>query len=99
MLRLLEVAFEQRLGPCRHPVEEMTRFPETAGVGLRAEDDERDLLIRLRQAQQRGQAVARAADEPGLAAKHFDVAAADDLIRAVRGNDAFAHGGAERRLA
>src|SRR5262245_1790508 len=81
---LLEVAFEQRLGARRHPVEEMTRFPEPAGVALRAEDDKRHLLTGLRKPQQRREAIARAADESGLAADDVDVAAADDLIRAVR---------------
>ncbi len=68
----------------------MTRFPEPARVALRAEDDERHLLTGLRQPQQRREAISRAGDEPGLAADDVDVAAADDLIRAVRRDDALA---------
>ena len=40
----LEIALEQCLGSRRHPVEQMTRFPEAAGVALGAEDDECHLL-------------------------------------------------------
>src|SRR5687768_18209610 len=64
----------------RQPVEQVARFPETAGVRLGAEDDDSDLGATLRQAQQRSEAVTSLADESGLSSQHFDVTLADKLI-------------------
>jgi hypothetical protein len=58
------------------PVEQVPRFPEAPVVRAGAEHHDRDLVIALRQAQQRRQAVAGLGDEAGLAAEdvHFPAA-------------------------
>ena len=76
LLRRRRFRREECRGLRRHPVEQVARFHEAAGVRARAEDDDRDLLAALRQPQQRRQAVARLRDEAGLARAHVDVAAA-----------------------
>src|SRR6476619_585597 len=48
------------------PIEEMASLPETAWIGLRAEDDKGDLIVALRQSKQGGETIARFADEAGL---------------------------------
>ena len=65
------------------PVEQVARFHEAAGVRARAEDHDGDVMAALRQAQHRGQAVARLGDEPGLPRPHIDVAAAQQMVGAV----------------
>src|SRR5438045_5651859 len=67
----------------RHPVEQVARFHETAGVGARAEDDDRDVLAALRQTEHRREAIARLRDEAGLAGAHVDVPLAQQMVRAV----------------
>ncbi len=74
---------DERPGAARQPVEQVARLPEAAGVRLGAEHHDRHLLAGLRQAQERRQAIARAADEAGLAAEHVDVAGLHQLIGAV----------------
>ncbi|MCK7529270.1 MAG: hypothetical protein MZV64_72805 [Ignavibacteriales bacterium] len=81
--KMAAVAAHEQLGPAVDPVQQVAGFPETAGVRAGAEHDDGHRLVELRQAQERGEAVARAADEAGLAAANVDVGRAQQLVRAV----------------
>src|SRR5689334_5631740 len=68
------------------PVEQVPGLPEPAVVRAGAEDDDRDLMIALRQPQQRCQAVAGLADEAGLPRQDVDLAAAHQVIGVADGD-------------
>src|SRR5215471_5276838 len=67
------------------PREQMTHFPEAAVVRVGAENDDGD-GVALREAQKRGEAVARLGNESGLRAKDVHVSIAHEVIRAVDRN-------------
>src|SRR6185503_7036075 len=73
---------EKRGSLFTQPIEEMARFPEATGIRLRAEDHESNLVVALRQPKQRGEAVARLADEAGLPTHHIH-SFHDQPVRAV----------------
>ena len=72
---------EERRGLRGRPVEQVARFHEAARIRARPEDDHRDVVGALRQAQHGRQAVAGLGDEPGLPAR-TSIAAAEQVVGA-----------------
>src|SRR3954463_2960929 len=69
------------------PIEEVARLPESAGIRLRAEHHDGNLIVALRQPEECREAIAGLADETGLAPYHIH-SFHDETVRAVDADSA-----------